>query len=205
MYMQYFGYHDKGSFVEVGAFDCYTWSNTYGLAEAGWRGLYFEPQPGMVGKCAQRYADNPQIEVVCLALSDKPGERELFLGGSLSTIHEETKDMYLNIGWAKSTGLGDGKSIPVSVGTLDTELYRRRWPRQFEVLVIDVEGSEIDVLNGFTPGYWKPELAIVETHDAVKDEPLTRKAPVIDAYFAEHGYGKIYSDTVNSIYRRRSI
>jgi FkbM family methyltransferase len=198
IYTKYFGDTDSGAFVEVGAFDCYTWSNTSGLAEAGWRGLYFEPQPGPVSECMQRYAGNPRIEIVCLALSDYPGERELFLGGSLSTIHEETKDMYLDIGWAQSTGLGEGKSIKVYVGTLDTELYRRRWPRGFEVLVIDVEGSELDVLNGFSLGYWHPSMAIIETHEHLDNPELAAKAEKIDAYFAE--YTKIYSDSINSIY-----
>ena len=34
-----------GVFVEVGAFDGYTFSNTWGLAQRGWRGIYVEPIP----------------------------------------------------------------------------------------------------------------------------------------------------------------
>ena len=44
IYDQYFG--DKiGSFVEVGAFDGMTYSNTWHLANRGWYGVYIEAHP----------------------------------------------------------------------------------------------------------------------------------------------------------------
>ncbi|MCX8505445.1 MAG: hypothetical protein ORN98_02375, partial [Alphaproteobacteria bacterium] len=44
-YENLFGKKDKGVFVEIGAFDGQEVSNTAGLADLGWRGVYVEPVP----------------------------------------------------------------------------------------------------------------------------------------------------------------
>ena len=41
----FFGQRTEGLFVEVGAFDGVLYSNTWGLAARGWRGLLIEPVP----------------------------------------------------------------------------------------------------------------------------------------------------------------
>jgi len=43
IYREIFGDCAFGTFVEVGAFDGESFSNTSGLADFGWRGLYIEP------------------------------------------------------------------------------------------------------------------------------------------------------------------
>jgi len=201
IYKDNFGYKEGGYFVEVGAFDCHHWSNTWGLARAGWRGIYYEPQPDLVSKCREYFGHYENITIQEMALSDNPGVATLYLGGSLSTISEETKDAYLQIPWAQSTGLGSGDSIEVAVSTLDIELPKHDWPKRFDVLVVDVEGSEIDVLNGFSIMEWLPTLCIVETHEDKADATLSMKAPEINEFFELAGYDKIYSDTINSIYK----
>jgi len=42
IYSKYFD-PDHGTFVEVGANNGERWSNTWHLANSGWKGLYFEP------------------------------------------------------------------------------------------------------------------------------------------------------------------
>jgi len=201
IYMDTFGYKTSGHFVEVGAFDCYTWSNTWSLAMAGWTGLYFEPQPELVSKCKERYTGMDNITIRQLALSNMSGKAELYLGGSLSTLSKRTRDMYMGIPWARSTGHADEKTMLVDVSTLDIELEKLAWPPAFDVLVIDVEGSEVDVLNGFSIAKWRPHMCIVEAHEGLDDNGLGIKAHLIDVYFELAGYDKIYSDTINSIYK----
>ena len=40
-----------GTFVEVGAFDGWSYSHTVCLAQLGWRGLYIEPVPEHAALC----------------------------------------------------------------------------------------------------------------------------------------------------------
>ncbi len=200
MYMDIFGYKTNGWFIEVGGFDCYTWSNTWPLAIAGWRGIYYEPQPSLVAKCNERYKDMPNVTVCQAALSDAPGREALYLGGSLSTLSEQVKDIYLRLPWARITGHGDGKTMMVDVSTLDVELEKYSVPIGFDVLVIDVEGNEVSTLRGLSIHKWLPKMCIVETHDMLKDSELSLKSPIIDAYFDVANYEKTYTDTINSIY-----
>lgn len=204
IYMETFGYKTNGHFIEVGAFDCYTWSNTWPLASVGWRGLYYEPQPKLADACRERYVGMDNITVCQLALGNTPGKETFYLGGSLSTLDKITRDKYMRLPWARSTGHGENQTIVVDVSTLDIELRKHEWPVGFDVLVVDVEGSEMDVLNGFSISKWRPRLCIIETHDKLGDPELSGKAPLIDAYFEFSGYAKIYTDTINSIYKKEA-
>lgn len=199
--IEHIGYKEDGTFVEVGAFDCYQWSNTYGLAMMGWRGLYFEPQIDEYNKCNELHGNRDKVEVVRLALSDWSGETDLYLGGSISTISREQKDIYLSLhGWSSVTGLADGKTERVSVSTLSKELDAREWPKAYDLLVVDVEGSEVSVIKEGGLEKHRPHMIIIETHEESKEEKLSGKATTIYEMLSDAGYSKMQSDTINSIY-----
>jgi hypothetical protein len=40
IYKEYFGEEYIGFFIELGAYDGYNYSNTCGLADLGWQGIY---------------------------------------------------------------------------------------------------------------------------------------------------------------------
>lgn len=202
IYMDHFDYIEDGFFVEVGAFDCYTWSNTWPLAEAGWSGIYFEPNIRLIGRCREMHGASEKIVVVQAAISDYIGETDLFLAGSVSTIKEETADLYATLSSHNVLGISQKIRRNVRVSTLDAELEKHDAPVGFEVLVIDVEGSERDVLHGFNIEDWRPRMVIIEAHEEHQSEELRVQADEINAYFDEFGYNKIYSDHINNIYTR---
>ncbi len=203
IYLKQFGYITDGFFVEVGAFNGINWSNTRCLALAGWGGLMVEPHPEYFEKLKELYIDNPKIAYECFCIGKENGGIELYLGGSNSTTNPKMVEIYNDIEWARISGLTLDKFIQCELMTLDTllEMYDRQ--PNFEVLVIDVEGAEIDVLKGFDIQKWQPQLAIVETHKHNDDKRLARKARWIDMYFCKYGYEEIYSDYINSIYVRK--
>jgi len=202
IYMQHFGYITDGYFVEFGAFDGYHWSNTYPLAQIGWSGLLVEPHPEYYLQCKARYADNPRIEVVRFAVGRESCVTELYIGGSISTIKKEMIAIYNDLDWSKIAGLDEQKSIRVAMTTLDILLDGHNVLPGFELLVIDVEGAEIDVLDGFSILEWQPQMCIVEAHEKYPDKRLNAKARHINRYFKTVGYRKIHADTINSIYVR---
>jgi hypothetical protein len=77
------------------------------------------------------------------------------------------------------------------------------WESHFDLLVIDVEGSELDVLRGFYIDYWLPKMMIIETYEENPDRSLNWKAGVIGTMLDFYGYENIQSDTINTIYVRR--
>ena len=182
-----------GRFVEVGAFDGATVSNTVFLAEAGWTGLYVEPHPDFAKTCALNHAKHPQITVANTAISSYTGQADLFVIGECSTLV-----------WDKSAvdwGGSRDRKITVRVMPLNDLLDSLGWKPGFELLVIDVEQNEMKVLAGFDIRRWHPGLVIIEAHELDPAPERNCKAPLINEWFRWHGYHKIYADHINSIFR----
>jgi FkbM family methyltransferase len=137
----------RGRFVEVGAFDGITYSNVWGLARDGWSGIMIEPMPENLEKLYEEHKDSPQIIVVPVACSDKEGVLPMFFE------REGSRE-------AKPNEL----CHQIKTMRLDDILNEVGWKPDFDLLVIDVEDHEQPVLRGFDLAYWRPKLAIIETH-----------------------------------------
>lgn len=201
IYNEYLGFKKDGSFVEVGAFDGLSWSNTFGLAVAGWKGLFFEPQPDYFDMCKNNYKDFSKIKVINSCVGNYTGDIKLYTAHSLSTTDLETfKDhnkLNFNkennkLGWDKGY-FSEDKSIVSKIDTLDNFLENENFEKDFDVLVIDVEGTEYEVLKGFTISKWRPKMIIIELDE-------NKYLQKILNYFDDNHYKKVYSDEINSIF-----
>lgn len=205
IYESIFSYKKDGFFVEVGAFDGYRFSNVWGLAQAGWRGICFEPIPEFYRKCRDTYegisrdcTNAPEIsdiQVINTAIGDYIGTLEIELGGAISSGSRKQIEIL------KTAGVGQeyqGRKITVPITTLDEVLFDLSIP-PLDVLSIDVEGMEIEVLKGFTLDFWQPTMIIIEAHEWHEIPELRFQAEWINNYMAE-AYTKIYSDNINNIY-----
>jgi len=204
LYDKYLGYKTDGYFVEVGAFDGVNWSNTYPLARIGWRGLLIEPQPEYVKLCHEAHAQHPGIKVLQCAIGDHEGTAELYTGGSISTIMPEMVDTYNATSWGKFAGLRHNKSITVKLHTLDNALTNTGVDAGFDVLVIDIEGAELEALAGFSVDKWRPRMVLIEAHELHPDKALSKNAVAINAYFAKAGYERVHVDEINSVFVREA-
>jgi len=139
-----------------------------------------------------------------LAVASVRITESIFVAGSVSTIKEETADLYATLLTHNIVGISRKVRRNVRVSTLDAELEKHDAPVGFEVLVIDVEGSERDVLHGFNIEDWQPRIVIVEAHEHHQNKELGAQADEINSYFDEFGYEKIYSDHINNIYTRQT-
>jgi len=200
IYTDVFGYKTDGLFVEIGAYDGESWSNTDCFGKIGWRGLLVEPVPEFFQKCKKYYEMFPKIEIVNCCVGNYNGEIKVYLGGSITTTSLEMVDIYNGIKWSKPCGLNKKKFINSKIFTLDYLLEKYEWPENFDVLVIDTEGTELEVLNGFNIEKWGPKLAIVESCEKHLDKILSVKSAEINNFFLTKGYEKIYCDCINSIY-----
>lgn len=152
----------EGFFIEVGAFDGYTLSVTYALEAIGWTGVLIEPLPHRAEQCRAR---RPRSRVVHAALSRR-GCPPVATFVALEAPGEPAADLMSHV--AAATGHAEriagsgarrvGTTVPQT--TMDAVLEGHEGP--VDVAVIDVEGGELDLLDGFDLGRFRPRVLVVE-------------------------------------------
>jgi len=150
---EFFDLSRPGFFVEVGANQPQHDSQTWRFEQAGWTGILVEPQPDL----AERLRGARRARVVAAACSSpaNAGTRmRLFLSGPLSSFK---RDLAV-------TGIVPRAAIDVPVRTLDNILIEADAPSPIDFVSIDVEGHEVEVLNGFDLTRWRPRLLLIEDH-----------------------------------------
>lgn len=194
IFQETFGYKTDGIFVECGAYDGKTYSNTWGLAKIGWRGLYIEPDPDNMARCFKEHEHNDKVGLCMCAAGDRnETDVPLFQAGWGSAL---SKNAYMEV----------SKEITTTMHTLDYLLPRWNIPEAFDLLVIDVEFHETEVLRGMTLERWRPRLVIIELHEENRfgwpTELSKPHAEFANEYFRET-YDKVYCDHINTIFRRK--
>lgn len=203
IYEEVFGKTSEGWFVECGAFDGFLYSNTWGLTERGWGGLFIEPIHSSLLKCVANHTKpyHPCVMYMESAVGNYNGTISLEVGGELTSGDPLTLESFKEAPWAR--GFYTGESVEVEIRTLDTILEQKNIHPNFELLCIDVEGMEYEVLRGFSINKYTPKLIIVEAHELDSDIRLNYEAPLINKYMEDAGYEKIFVDNINSIYLRK--
>jgi FkbM family methyltransferase len=196
LYKDAFGYINNGWFVEVGASNGQDYSNTCGLADIGWCGVYIEPVKELADQCRIRH-NKPTIQVLNVA-AGCPKERVDFVRQPLWMIPEWGTGTLNHDAAAKISK--DPQLVLVEVRTLNRVLVNEHVPVNFDLLVIDVDFGEIDVLKGFNIGFWRPKLIVIELHD--EGQPLSFEIQnFAEPYFARAGYRKVYHDGINTVFQ----
>ncbi|TVZ07099.1 FkbM family methyltransferase [Trebonia kvetii] len=195
----FFGKRNTGTFVEVGAFDGITYSNTWGLAERGWTGVMAEPVPALAAKCRKNHQIHSSVKVIQTAVGSEPGVTSLIVAGELTTANHAQATEYRDIDWARK--LVTDTSIEVPVTTLDALLEEQKAPAEFDLLVVDVEGSEAAVFAGFALSRWLPKMIIVELADTHPDLSTTANADArLSTQILTECYRIVYKDSINTIF-----
>jgi FkbM family methyltransferase len=199
LFERFFGKRTTGIFVEIGAFDGLSYSNTWGLAEQGWEGLLVEPIPELVRKCRENHRMHPQVSIAETAIGARHGVASLVLAGELTTANHTQASEYRTTAWARP--LVTDASIEVPMTTLDSLLDEKEVPSQFDLLVVDVEGYEGAVFEGFDLTRWLPKMLIVEIADTHPDLSLTASDDArLSTQIQATGYRIVYKDAINTAF-----
>lgn len=202
IFAAHLGLKRDGVFVEVGAFDGESYSNTSFLADAGWRGLYLEPAPGAAAACRARHARNRNITVIECAVGAVPGEVTLFLAGEFTTGDAAVAEIHTQLDWARK--YHTGQTVNVKQLRLDDLMRKHKIPREFDLLVVDVEGAEESVFDSFDLEKFRPRMLVVEledVHPSFGMFPVMRdRALRVRQRLSNGGYVEIYRDGINTIF-----
>jgi FkbM family methyltransferase len=205
IYDQYFGYPSKGYFVEVGAYDGEFVSNTSCLADHGWEGLYIEPIHSHYLRCMSRH-DKNKVTVANVAIGLEEGEKTIYSGDTLTTLDKNQVSRYNKIDWAKHIIFSKTTCQQMR---LDNLMEKILVPKEFDVLVVDVEGKESEVFQTFNLTEWKPKMLIVELEDEhpsfQKYKKLLKEIKDLRKFISDSGYVEIFKDHINTVFIREDL
>jgi len=198
-----FGQRTDGTFVEIGAFDGETFSNTSCLADLGWRGVYVEPVEGAHRKCVERHRRNPSVSVLNCAIGPEDATIRFWDSAEFSTGSAEVVAAHA----AQGHVAANAREIAVPQLRLDRVLAEQGIAPGFDLLVVDVEGMEEQVFRSFDVERWRPRCMIIELHDgsgvrASGDQSIAAAAR-LRAAIRDRGYEEVYRDQANTVFRRR--
>jgi FkbM family methyltransferase len=155
-------YSYKGIMVEVGAGPEEGFSASKHWRESGWRCICIEPNPKFVEQ--HRAKGNEIYQYAC---SNKPQEKATFQTVATGTWPEDMDHISysalevrypLTMGWPVTT------QIEVEVITLNS-LLEKLGVERIDYVSIDVEGWEIEVMEGFDTSKYKPKVILIENYE----------------------------------------
>ena len=201
----FLGKRKDGTFVEVGANDGVSFSNTWGLAEQGWRGYLIEPIPEFAESCRRNHKKHTSVSIFQYAIGNQDNKNLVFsIAGALTTANLALRTEYESVDWAVSSLTNEEITVPCK--KLDTFLTENEIGYDFDVLVVDVEGFEAEVFSGFNLVEWRPKMLIVELVDT---HPDLKSTATSDAQLGERillsGYRIVSKDVINTVFVREDI
>jgi FkbM family methyltransferase len=200
LYRLYFGEKRDGLFVEVGAYDGLTYSNSSCLAEAGWRGFLIEPIPQFAKACRERYRGHDRVQVVETAVGATNSSVEITIGDSLTTTDARLLEQFKKLDWAKNA-FEEATRRTVPLQTLDHILEEARLTSPIDVLIVDVEGAEAAVFEGFSLQRWMPRMIISELSHTHPDlHAVSAGDANLQRSIEAHGYEVVYKDSINTVF-----
>jgi FkbM family methyltransferase len=153
----------NGYYIEAGAHNGTSQSNTYYLEQQGWKGLLVEPIPELYERCR---VDRPTAVVCNYALVSadyaektvlmRYGHLMSFVRGALSSDEEVA-----HIAEAKRWHQCEEREVPVPARTLGS-LLGELSVAEVDFLSLDVEGYELQVLRGLEIRRHRPAFILVE-------------------------------------------
>jgi len=147
----------EGTFVEVGANDPVAFSQTHHLEAHGWSGLLIEPIPELCEALRAQRPNSTVVQAACGRPADR-GEAEF----AVATDHQQSALKRDQLDFQTDTQ----RTITVRVVTLDDILDEHPTPNggPYDFVSIDVEGMQLDVLEGFDLARHRPRLLLIEDH-----------------------------------------
>lgn len=192
--------HKKnGFFIEIGAHDGISLSNTYFFEKnLEWHGICIEPYPAKFAELCK----NRSSHTICLpfAIDNNEGSADFLKIEGYSEMLSGLLDKYdpahlKRIDYELSMHGGQKKLISVPVFRLQTVLDQNQ-VSHVDLLSVDTEGSELEILRSIDFDRVKIDVIVVENN---------HKSEQINNFLASKDYSKIFSLGVDEIYISNTV
>lgn len=170
------------SFVDIGANDGITFSNTRRFARQKAVGLCFEPAPITYWRCRFFNLPFPKVNCVRGGVSNYEGCGVVEAEGYQGLLTSITQ----------TTSAGTGTKPKVQMDTLNGWITRKGWLHSVDLVSIDVEGGEESVLRGIDFGSFSSKVWVIETDKT--------GVPELNAILRPEGYSPLLTNGLNTIW-----
>lgn len=159
--LEYFKDRPHGTFLDIGAYDGRTLSNTYALALRGWSGLCIEPAPTAFAQLKQTYQDRPDIQLSRFAVTFQINPTVTFFDASddaraplVSSVVKSHVDV-----WKAATDFRE-----ITVPNIHFSAFLAQYGKDWDLVNLDAEGLSATMLLNWPLERLCPRMIIVE-HD----------------------------------------
>ena len=165
-----------GRFIEVGAFDGFSFSVSYGFESVGWTGLLVEPLPDQFAACVARRGTFSRVVNAALGPAGSAGEAEFTVvgGGEMLSFLSLTDGHATRL--ARETTIVP-RTVRAPLTSMDALLEAdpaMDKPGAIDFAVIDVEGGELALLQGFDLTRFRPRVLLVEDNAMGRDTTVRK-------------------------------
>lgn len=177
--------YDNGYFVELGANDGITQSNSlYFEKRRGWRGVLVEPAPQNYAKCVRNRSTRSSVFCAACVSFDYTKEFVRIAYANLMSapigLQSDIEDprAHAQSGETFLKGREIVHEFDAPARTLNSLLLEAKSPSPIDFLSLDVEGAELEVLQGVDHQAFRFKYMLVEC----------RNLPRLSSYLESHGY-----------------
>jgi FkbM family methyltransferase len=150
----------SGIFLEVGANDGFSQSNTYYLERAmDWRGILIEPLPSLYRRCRRLRSKSWCVNAACVA-DDFAGDTVELVDIDLMSVtlgQQPEADEAARLVW------GQPEKVVQAPARRITEIIESSPFAAVDFMSIDVEGAEVNLLRGLDLARFAPRWMLIET------------------------------------------
>jgi FkbM family methyltransferase len=178
---------DSGRFLDVGAYDGKTFSNTLKLYERGWSGVLVEPSPCVFKSLSKQYEGSTRVKLVQKAVGNKMGAIDFYDcgGDAISSTSLEHKKK-----WEAGYKC---KYDKITVQSITWKALLDEVGYDFGFVNIDTEGTNLSLLMDFPFNKCLPMVLCVE-HDG--------NGKGMQAHLNRWKYRNVYQSGENIVFYR---
>ena len=184
----------RGRFLDVGAYDGETYSNTRLFVQWGWGGVLVEPAPRPLAKLLELYRDTPEQHQVVAAVVSAGGGRDLVRfwdanGDGVSSTEEAHVAK-----WRPAVEAAGNRFTPCWALQIPIWELVTLFPGPYHLVSIDTEGTSAAIWDRC------PDEALSETRVAiVEHDGEGEKIKWIERRGRDRGFQSVEVNSTNSI------
>jgi FkbM family methyltransferase len=184
-------------FLDIGANDGVSFSNTYALALSGWSGALIEPSKMAFDKLEENYKENKSVNLYNVGISNKTEKMKFYESRNwvnadapvsvLSSLDESHKDKFIGMNWEETQC--------DFVTWIDFKNKYGINSEAFDFISIDCEGHDLIVLDQIKEILDRTKIVCVESSNS-QDSNLNN-------ILKSNGFELMNETQDNSIYRKK--
>jgi FkbM family methyltransferase len=187
---------DRGTFLDIGAYDGISGSNTYRLVELDWWGVCIEPSPGCFARLQSAHRNHRRVRLLPYCIGSTDREVAFWDHGSgiasASPAFVERQQRAARSAYPPLELLWDQIAVRmISVKTLLSMIPEFEW---FDFVSIDAEGMDLEILQQLPLDPLEVKLICIEV--AGRDREVAR------AYLRPRGFRTVYENMANLLVGR---